>query len=80
MGAIPRFHVRGGSLTITVNGESREVTDGLMLLDLLHELELRAEQVAVERDLHVIPRKEFAACMLKEGDVLEIVTLVGGGS
>ena len=67
-------------MTITVNGESREVADGLKLLELLRELELRAEQVAVERNLHVIPRKEFPACVLQAGDVLEIVTLVGGGS
>ena len=67
-------------MTITVNGESREVADGLKLLELLHELQVRPEQVAVERNLHVVSRKEFADCVLAAGDVLEIVTLVGGGS
>jgi sulfur carrier protein len=66
-------------LIVTVNGEAREVREEMTLLELLHELELRPEQVAVERNLHVVPRKEFAGLVLHEGDLLEIVTLVGGG-
>lgn len=66
-------------MIVTVNGETREVREGMTLLELLHELELRPEQVAVERNLHVVPRKQFAEIALLTGDVLEIVTLVGGG-
>lgn len=66
-------------MIVTVNGETREILEGMTLLELLHELELRPEQVAVERNLHVVPRKEFAGIVLLSGDVLEIVTLVGGG-
>jgi len=66
-------------LIVTVNGETREVREGMTLLELLHQLELRPEQVAVERNLHVVPRKSIAGVVLEAGDLLEIVTLVGGG-
>jgi thiazole synthase len=47
---------------------------------LLRRLELRKEQVAVERNLAIVPRHEYATCQLEDGDKLEIVTLVGGGA
>jgi sulfur carrier protein len=64
---------------ITVNGESMDVAEESTLLDLFERLELRVEQVAVERNLEVVARREFGACRLQAGDSLEIVTLVGGG-
>lgn len=66
-------------MTIKVNGASRQVADGIKLLDLLKELSVRPEHVAVERNLSVVPKREFETCVIQEGDELEIVTLVGGG-
>lgn len=66
-------------MTIIINGDQRIVPEGQTLLDLIHKLDLRPEQVAVERNLEVVPRKQFGDCTLAEGDSLEIVTLVGGG-
>lgn len=67
-------------MRITVNGEDRTVRDGLTVAQLIEVLELRAEQVAVERNLDLVPRTQFAECLLRDGDKIEIVTLVGGGS
>lgn len=47
---------------------------------MISKLQLRIEQVAVERNLQLVPRQQFAETTLQEGDKLEIVTLVGGGA
>lgn len=67
-------------MTITVNGQPREVADKLPLLDLLAELQLPRDRVAVERNRAIVPRAEYERTQLQAGDDLEIVTLVGGGS
>lgn len=66
-------------MTITCNGSARDVTDGATVATLLAELKLEPKQVAVEINLQLVPRTEHAARLLKPGDRLEIVTLVGGG-
>ena len=66
-------------MTLTVNGEARSVADGLTLAQLLRELGLERNPVAVELNLSVIPRDRHGETRLAEGDRLEIVTLVGGG-
>ena len=68
------------SLRITVNGQTRHVADGLTLTQLLEELGVVADRIAVELNRQVVPRKKLAATTLSDGDELEIVTLVGGGS
>jgi sulfur carrier protein len=63
----------------TVNGEHKELPDGLTVADLLRHLGVRAERVAVERNGAVVKRARHAEETLAPGDVLEIVTFVGGG-
>jgi thiazole synthase len=67
------------SLTISLNGDPRRVADGCSVADLLRELDLPADKVAVERNLSIVPRSSFADVALAEGDALEIVHFVGGG-
>jgi sulfur carrier protein len=66
-------------MRITVNGETREMGDGLTVETLLDALELRGKPCAVEVNRDVVPRREHAARLLSDGDSIEIVTLVGGG-
>jgi len=66
-------------MQITINDESREIGDGTTVSELLVQLELDPKYLAVERNLEIVPRAEHAACVLQDGDRLEIVTLVGGG-
>jgi len=68
------------TLQITVNGDQMKVEERMPLVALFAKLGVRAETVAVERNLEIVPKREFADCILGEGDSLEIVTLVGGGS
>lgn len=66
-------------MQITVNGESRQVAEGITIAELLQERGLSPKYLAVERNLELVPRGEHSECRLQEGDRLEIVTLVGGG-
>ena len=66
-------------MNITVNDEPRTVPEGTTLAALLAELGRKAKFCAVERNRKLVPRAEHEACVLGEGDRLEIVTLVGGG-
>jgi thiazole synthase len=66
------------SLTLTVNGEPRK-SSAATIAALVRELELKPEKVAVERNGVIVPRSTLAEAPLADGDVLEIVTFVGGG-
>ncbi len=73
---------RGGTgVIIVVNGESREVADGLGLTDLLREMELPPERrgIAVARNGDVVLRASWSETTLHAGDRLEILHAVQGG-
>jgi sulfur carrier protein len=67
-------------MTIWLNGESRSVPDGLTLQALLEWLKLPGDRVAVERNLEIVPRARWKETTVVDGDRLEVVHLVGGGS
>lgn len=62
-----------------VNGETRNVPDGITLEKLMHELSMPFQRVAVELNKSVVPRADWAATTVKASDRLEIVHFVGGG-
>jgi thiamine biosynthesis protein ThiS len=66
-------------IQIIVNGETREVPDGLGVTTLLSHLGLPADRVAIERNLEILPRSQWLATVVQSGDRYEIVHLVGGG-
>jgi len=66
-------------MKIEVNGETRELPDGTSISELLSELGVTQPHVAVELNLEVVPRAQHADTALRDGDRLEVVTLVGGG-
>ncbi|MBN2080581.1 sulfur carrier protein ThiS [bacterium] len=66
-------------MQITINGQQREYADGLTGARLLEQLNVPAATVVVELNAEIIKRELFLAHVLKDGDSLEIVTVVGGG-
>jgi thiamine biosynthesis protein ThiS len=66
-------------LLIQLNGESREVMEGAMLSDLVHELLLAPARIAIEVNQRVVRRDQWELTALVEGDRIEIVHFVGGG-
>ncbi len=68
------------TIQITVNGEARVVPEGLKLPDLLEILDVNPGRVAVERNREIVRRTEWVSTPVEEGDQLEVVWFVGGGS
>ena len=64
---------------VTVNGESMELESGSSVADLLERLRVGSPRVAVERNRDIVPRVQYGATVLAEGEALEVVELVGGG-
>ena len=67
-------------MRVEVNGETKDVADGLSLARLVEELRLAPERLAVELNRTVVRRADWPDIKLSEGDRVEIVHFVGGGS
>lgn len=66
-------------MTVSINGETRDVPEGLNVEGLLAVLGLSAERVAIERNLEILPRNDWNITKVRPGDRYEIVHFVGGG-
>ncbi len=66
-------------MRITVNGETREVTEGQSVAALLSALDIQAERVAVELNLKIVDRQAFTGTSLNDGDRVEVIGFIGGG-
>ncbi|MEO8606032.1 MAG: sulfur carrier protein ThiS [bacterium] len=66
-------------MRVTVNGDAREMRDGLTIDELVATLGLGTRRVAVEINLDVVPRADYAQRALCDGDIVEIVQFIGGG-
>ena len=66
-------------ITIQLNGERREIPEGLTVTGLLKFLQFPADRVAVERNLEIVPRGQWDATAIEAGDRLEVVHFVCGG-
>lgn len=66
-------------MKISLNGETREIAPGTTLSQLVAGLSLGGVKVAVERNFNIVPREQYDATVLVEGDRIEVVTFVGGG-
>ena len=66
-------------VTVTINGEQRQVAAGVSLAALLSGLGIDPQRVALERNLAIVPRSTFGEMTVADGDQFEIVHFVGGG-
>lgn len=66
-------------MRVTLNGEIKECPDGTTIEHLFDLYKIDKNRVAVELNLHIVPRKELVTRILRDADVLEVVTFVGGG-
>lgn len=66
-------------MRIVLNGEDHELPEGSTVTDLLAHLELGGRRVAVEVNKAIVRRADHEAHKLADGDLVEVVTLVGGG-
>jgi len=66
-------------ITITVNGERREVPEGGSVRRLLEHLGVRGDRVAIEMNRHIVHKRDWDATQVVPGAQVEIVEFVGGG-
>jgi thiamine biosynthesis protein ThiS len=66
-------------IEITINGKIHRVDSGSTIEQLIHNLQMVPQQVAVEVNQQLISRKDHADHQVCTGDQLEIVSLAGGG-
>ena len=67
-------------MLLQINGEQRDFPDSLTVAALVAQLGMKPDRVAVELNLEIVPRTQWDATTLKNGDKLEVVHFVGGGS
>jgi thiazole synthase len=68
------------ALTITLNGETRELDGVTSVRALLAGFGMDPAKIAVERNLEIVPRSQYDTVMVGAGDRLEIVHFIGGGN
>jgi len=66
-------------IILTVNGEKRKLAGPVRLTAFLETLDFNPRYVAVAHNGAVLQRQQWAEVVLQDGDVLEIVRMVGGG-
>ena len=64
---------------IQLNGNREEVAEGTTVAALLENKGVNPKRVVVELNRRILPREEFGSARLGAGDVVEVVTFVGGG-
>lgn len=67
-------------IEILLNGETRKLKAGTTVEELVLELGLVPDRLAIEYNLHILKKKHWAATALTQGDRIEIVHFVGGGA
>ena len=67
-------------MNLIINGENRSLAPVETLHALVEQLGMKSDRVAIELNREIVPREQWAQTSLKDGDRLEIVHFVGGGS
>src|SRR3972149_1094483 len=65
---------------VTINGQARELERETALPDLLRSLGVDPRLVAAGLNGEVIPKNRYSGIVIRDGDVLEVVRMVGGGA
>jgi thiamine biosynthesis protein ThiS len=66
-------------MRLFINGEEKNSSDFLSLAELIEQLGMKGDRVAVELNREIVSRAQWSGTQLKDGDRLEIVHFVGGG-
>ena len=65
---------------VTVNGETRDLAQETPLVVFLAALEIDGRRIAVAHNGTVLYREDWPSIVLRDGDRLEIVRMIGGGA
>ena len=67
------------NMQIRLNGKERDVRDGITVADLLAELNIHPERVAVLVNQEIVKKPSYASAILRDGDAVEVLTAMAGG-
>jgi sulfur carrier protein len=66
-------------MTVAINGERREIPEGLTVAAMIEHLGMPLDRVALERNFDILPRAQWKSTQVQSNDSFEIVHFVGGG-
>lgn len=66
-------------MNIRLNGEQKQVPDGITVSGLLEALNIQHQRVAVELNEMIVKKDRYAEAAIKDGDSVEVVSFMGGG-
>lgn len=64
---------------ITVNGKQVELKEEMTILQFLEKEGYQTTRIAVEKNGEIVPKRTYQDAIIHSGDVLEVVSFVGGG-
>ena len=67
------------AISVQINGETHNFARALSLPELLEQIQMNPRLIAVEYNGEILHRQYWSNTQIQTGDVLEIVTIVGGG-
>jgi len=67
-------------MIININGKSRDVPNNCSAQNLIELLNMQNDKIAMEVNMEIVPRSTYTNFTFKEGDKIEIVRAIGGGS
>ena len=71
--------MKGGTVRVRLNGEETDVTAGSTVGQVVDRVVRDRSRIAVERNKEIVPRASYDKTPVAAGDVIEVVSLVGGG-
>ena len=66
-------------IKVVVNGAEKTFSQSPTILRLLEELDIKPQGIAVELNFEIVSKSKYGKTVLKHGDKIEIVRMVGGG-
>jgi sulfur carrier protein len=66
-------------MKILINGETRQFEESKTVTGLVDDLGLEPKMVLIEHNGIALHRSEWSACILSEGDRIEILQVAAGG-
>jgi sulfur carrier protein len=67
-------------MEVVINGKTEQLPDGISAAQLIEQLGLANERLAMEVNREIVPRSRFDSHCFNPGDQIEIVRAIGGGS
>ena len=69
----------GDTIALSINGKDEKLPAGTTLLDFLEQKGLPIPAIVVEYNKDVLPKGKYDGIVLRDGDNLEIIQVIGGG-